>query len=222
MANLAKESIRQRYLGVDTAIVSDILDDKGRTHQGLSGKFASRSGTRLAGWAYTIAGEMAPGDAPSDPNKVAACQGVGPGDVTVWSGNGDGICYFGELIAIGMQYQGCVGALVEGGVRDIGALRLADFSVFSTYRTPVQSIGRWCVTAWQRPVCLPGATLRQVTVDPEDFILADDDGAIVIPGGLVEDVLIDAEKVMSREHELRDVLRTGTPLQEVVDRFGPI
>lgn len=217
-----RESVRRRFLEVDSANVSDILDSKGRAAQGLSAQFTPRSGTKLAGWAYTIGGEMAPGDAATDAKKIAACQQIGPSEVAVWSGNGDGICYFGELIAIGMQQKGCVGALVHGGVRDIRWLESAGFPVFATYRTPVQSIGRWRVTHWQTPVYLPGATGRHVTVHPGDFVLADEDGAIVIPSQLVDEVLVEAEAVTRREAELRDVLRAGTPLQEAIDRFGPI
>jgi 4-hydroxy-4-methyl-2-oxoglutarate aldolase len=220
--NKEKESVRRRFLEVDTANVSDILDGKGRAAQGLSAGFASRSGTKLAGWAFTIAGEMAPGNAPTDAEKIAACQDVGAGDVAVWSGNGDGVCYFGELIAIGMQQKGCVGALVDGGIRDIRWLEAAGFPVFATYRTPVQSIGRWRVTQWQAPVYLPGATSRHVVVHPGDFVLADEDGAIVIPAELVNEVLVEAEEVTRREARLREVLRAGTPLQDAIDRFGPI
>ena len=45
-----------------------------------------------------------------DPEKMKAVDGCGPGDITVWSGDGEGICYFGELIALGMKTRGCAGA----------------------------------------------------------------------------------------------------------------
>ena len=72
----------------------------------------------------------------------------------------------GELIALGMQERGCVGAVVDGGVRDLRWLRQHDFPVFARYRTPVQSIGRWSVTGWQEPVSISGATMRWVRVNP--------------------------------------------------------
>lgn len=217
-----REVLRMRYLEVDTANVADILDSRGHPDQALAADFAPRSGSRLAGWAYTINGEMSPGDEPTDPDKITACAGVGPGEITVWSGNGDGVCYFGELIALGMQQRGCAGAIVEGGIRDIAWLERAGFPVFATYRTPVQSIGRWHVTGHQRPVYLPGATVRRVTVRPGDFVLADEDGAIVIPSALCEEVLAEAERVTERERELRAALESGLSLRDTVDRYGPI
>ncbi|MGH3360069.1 MAG: RraA family protein [Nocardioidaceae bacterium] len=221
-ATADREPIRLRYVEVDTANVSDILDGLGHPDQALDARFLPYAGTTLAGWAYTIAGEMAPGDEPTDPRKVSACEGVGPSEIAVWSGNGDGVCYFGELIALGMQQRGCVGAIVEGGVRDLGWLERAGFPVFATYRTPVQSIGRWRVTEWQRPVYLPGATGRRVTVSPGDFVLADEDGAIVIPQALAEAVLTEAERVTEREREVRTALSAGMTLQDTIDRYGPI
>ncbi|MBO0850428.1 MAG: RraA family protein, partial [Pseudonocardia sp.] len=71
--------------------------------------------------------------------------------------------------------RGAVGALVDGGVRDLKWLRRHGFPVFGRYRTPVQSIGRWRVTGAQEPVYLRGATSRWVTVHPGDFVLADED-----------------------------------------------
>jgi hypothetical protein len=42
-----------------------------------------------------------------------------------------------------MKERGCVGALVDGGIRDIRWIADQDFPVFARYRTPVQSIARW-------------------------------------------------------------------------------
>jgi len=139
----AKEDIRKRYLAVDTSNVADILDTLGFFHQSLAPDFAPYplSAGRLAGWAYTIRGQMTPYPLGGDPEKMKACQGIGVGDISVWSGDGQGICYFGELIALGMQERGCAGALVDGGIRDIRWLAEHKFPVFARYRTPTQSIG---------------------------------------------------------------------------------
>lgn len=217
-----REAIRARFLTIDTANVSDVLDEMGVQGQALSADFVPRSGERLAGWAYPIQGESRPGGPPTDPLKLKACAGVGPGDVTVWSGDGQGSCYFGELIALGLQSQGCVGALVDGGVRDIAWLDKANFATFSTYRTPVQSIGRWQVRTWGEPVTLPGATGGEVTVNAGDFVLADTDGAIVIPAREVDHVLGRAEAVTLREVEIREALLEGTRLEDVIETFGAI
>jgi 4-hydroxy-4-methyl-2-oxoglutarate aldolase len=217
-----RSSIRERFLQVDTSNVADVLDDLGLPHQGLSPDFRPESGTRLAGWAYTIRGQMAPYSGSGDPLKMEACAGIGPDEISVWSGDGQGVCYFGELIALGMAERGSVGAVVDGGVRDLRWLREHQFPVFATYRTPIQSIGRWRVTAWQEPVYLAGATSQRVVVRPGDFLLADEDGCLVVPGDRIEEVLEAAEGLTRTEVAVREALRSGSSLSECLERFGHV
>jgi regulator of RNase E activity RraA len=217
-----RTDVRQRFLEVDTANVADILDNLGLPNQGLAADFAAVSGTRLAGWAYTISGQMQPYEGSGDPKKMEACHGIGADEISVWSGNGEGICYFGELIAIGMKERGSVGALVDGGVRDVRWLNEHEFPVFARYRTSVQSIGRWRVTSWQEPISLRGATSTWVKVSPGDFILADEDGAIVIPHAHVESVLEEAEALTATETKVRAALASGKSLAECLAEYGHV
>jgi 4-hydroxy-4-methyl-2-oxoglutarate aldolase len=153
---------------------------------------------------------------------MKACQGISPGEVTVWSGDGEGICYFGELIAIGMKERGCVGSLVDGGIRDVRWIGQHEFPVFARYRTPVQSIGRWKVNAWQTPVFLRGATTSLVKIEPGDFIFGDEDGVLTIPAAIVEQVLEEAEKLTNAEVSIRAELSAGMTLAEALNKFGHV
>ncbi|MBB6097330.1 regulator of RNase E activity RraA [Deinobacterium chartae] len=219
-----KQEIRARYLEVDTANVADVLDELGYPDYGLSSAFwPIREGSKLAGWAYTVRGQMTPYPGSGDPAKMEAVSGLEEGEVSVWSGGGaEGVCFFGELIALGMRERGCAGALIDGGIRDIRWINEMQFPVFTRYRTPVQSIGRWQVNAWQVPVYLPGATAERVVVRPGDFILADFDGAIVIPAELAETVLERAEALTQKERLIREDLRQGASLPEVLAKYGHV
>lgn len=219
-----REALRVRFLSVDTSNVADVLDKLGHPNQGLAADFLPYPSTagRLAGWAYTIRGRMMPYGESGDPEKMRACHGVSPGEVTVWAGDGEGVCYFGELIATGMKERGCVGALVDGGVRDVRWIGQLGFPVYARYRTPIQSIGRWKVDASQVPVAVRGATVRQVTIAPGDFILADEDGALVVPASLVAQVLDDAEKLTRTEVAIRSELAAGLTLAEALRKYGHV
>lgn len=225
MDHAAAERIRQRYLLVDTSNVADVLDELGLVHQGLSSAFTPfpADGGKLAGWAYPILGEMReyPLD-DRDPDKMAACGELFPGSVSVWAGVGSGVCFFGELIAIGMKEKGSVGALLDGGIRDVGWLKRIDFPVYARYRTPIQSIGRWKVISSGIPVTMPGATCEHVEVKPGDFVLADADGAIVIPADVVEEVLTRAEELGRSEVQIREQLEAGLTLAEALAKFGHV
>jgi 4-hydroxy-4-methyl-2-oxoglutarate aldolase len=204
--------------------VADVLDTLGLPDQGLASDFRSFPASigAMGGWAYTIRGQMTPFPLGGDADKMKACHGVKPGELTVWSGDGEGICYFGELISIGMKERGAVGALVDGGIRDVRWLGQLGFPVYARYRTPVQSIGRWKVNAWQVPVTLRGATTKWVKVEPGDFILADDDGAIVIPQSIVPKVLEESERLTGIEVRLRAELAQGLSLDAALKKYGHV
>jgi len=221
---LDRGEIRHRFLEVDASNVGDVLDLMGYPDQGLHPDFAPLpvNGGKLAGFAYTIRGQMTPYSGQGDPEKMKACQGISADEVSVWSGDGEGICYFGELIALGMKERGSVGALVDGGVRDVRWLGAHGYPVFARYRTPVQSIGRWKVTGWQIPVSMRGATTGYVSVSPGDFILGDEDGAIVIPAKLIPEVLAKAEELTRTEIKIREELAKGLTLNEALVRYGHV
>jgi regulator of RNase E activity RraA len=121
-----------------------------------------------------------------------------------------------------MAQHGATGALVDGGIRDVRALREHGFPTFARYCTSVQSIGRWRVTDWQVPVAMPGATSKRVIVSPGDFILADEDGAVVVPRKHVKEVLARAETMAASEARIRDALKAGMSLSEALDQFGHV
>jgi 4-hydroxy-4-methyl-2-oxoglutarate aldolase len=219
-----KEEIRLRYLEVDTSNVADVLDGMNLLQQGLAADFGPYPDTckRMAGWAYTIRGQMTPYPQGGDSDKMAACQGLSPGEISVWSGNGEGICYFGELIALGMKEKGCTGALLDGGIRDVRWIGEHAFPVFARYRTPVQSIGRWKVNACQIPVYMRGHDGGNVIVRPGDFILCDDDGAIVIPIEHVESVLLESERLTQVEKNIRIEIANGLGLGDALKKYGHV
>jgi regulator of RNase E activity RraA len=218
------EAIRRRYLKVDTATVADVLDVLGLPNQGLAPQFAPypANAGRMGGWAYTLRGKMARYAGSGDPQKMKAVDGVGRGELAVWSGEGKGVCFFGELIALGMKRRGCAGALVDGGIRDIEWIGRQRFPVYARYRTPVQSIGRWKVTARQVPVPMPGATIRSVTVHPGDFVLADADGVIVVPERIAAKVLAEAERLTEKEVRIRRELDRGATLKAMLKKYGHV
>lgn len=86
----------------------------------------------------------------------------------------------------------------------------------------MQSIGRWKVTASQIPVFLRGATTSLVRVNPGDFIVADEDGAIVIPAALVEQVLAEAERLTMVERDIRVELKKGLSLADALKKYGHV
>lgn len=226
MAELNRSEIRKRFLEIDTAVVCDVFDEREWPVMALDAALqrVTYPQVKLAGWAYTIEGQFTVAKG-ADRLKLEIVDQLPEDSVTVWAGtNARGICLFGDLIAGTMFRRGCRGAVVDGGVRDVAAIsrELPDFPVFSRYRSPVQSVGRWRVTRHNVPIYMPGALGDLVAVSPGDFILGDGDGVVVIPRNRVLEVLERAEEIVRREREARSLSAQGLTAQEMLEKYGHV
>lgn len=204
-----------------TAVVSDVFDDLGRRPPVLHHAITPlRSGIAFAGPAYTIAGRSEDFDGGDRP-KLRAIDEMPDGCVAVWAGTDiRGVCCFGDLLATSMQARGVAGVVVDGGVRDASFLSGMDLPVLARFRTPAQGIGRWKVTAVQEPVRLRGGIDDEVLVSPGDVVVGDDDGIVVVPTDLVDEVAARAAAWAEGEDEARDAIADGLPLLAALERFG--
>jgi regulator of RNase E activity RraA len=78
------------------------------------------------------------------------------------------------------------------------------------------------VNGWQVPVSVRGATSQWVTVRPGDFVLGDEDGALVIPNDMVDTVLAEAERLTEKERLIRTELQQGLSLAEALAKYGHV
>jgi regulator of RNase E activity RraA len=69
---------------------------------------------------------------------------------------------------------------------------------------------------------LRGATTERVTINPGDFILADEDGALVIPANVIERVLVESERLTKLEHDIRKEISAGLSLQQALEKYGHV
>lgn len=183
-------------------------------HEGLgrTGFFGSQLrpthlGSRIGGTAVTVLSW--PGD-----NLMihAAVEQCGPGDVlvvTTTSPCEDGM--FGELFATALQLRGVRGLVTTGGVRDISELHAMGFPVWSR-AVSAQGTVKATAGSVNVPVTVGGQLVR-----PGDAILADDDGAMVVPRQDVDRALTAAQARIDKEEATRQAFRDG---QLGLDRYG--
>lgn len=153
-------------------------------------------GATVAGPAYPL--ECAPGD-----NLAIhiAMEKVPRGSVLVIKTNDFVAGYWGEVLTVAAEAAGVKGLVIDGGVRDIAALRMRRFPVFSrgisvrgTIKASIPSVGK--------PLSFTGTP-----VAVGDLVLADDDGVVIVPKAVAADVLAkgkaraDKETVMMAELE---------------------
>ena len=206
-----------------TAVIADIFDNLGRLPPVLDINLfpIPGPGVQFAGPAYTIAGESHSWSGRGDRDKLAAIDAMPAGVVAVWAGNDiRGVCCFGDLLATAMKARGCAGVVVDGGVRDLAYLRSLNLPMMARYRTPAQSIGRWRVIDRQVPIRVRGALEDWVRVEPGDVVLADDDGAIIVPTALLSNIATQAVEWANKDSKAREDIRKGTSLLEALDTYG--
>ena len=213
----------QSLMEAGTAVISDVFDKMGHLPPVLDNTLVPVPGPGIsfAGPAYTISGESHRWSGRGDRTKLAAIDAMAPGVVPVWAGNDiRGVCCFGDLLSEAMKARGCAGVVVDGGVRDLAYLKTLELPMMVRYRTPAQAIGRWRVTDRQVVIRVRGALEDWVEVRPDDIVVADDDGVIILPGALVDRIEAQVLGWAEKDSRARKDIRTGTPLLEALDKYG--
>ncbi|TWG07900.1 fumarylacetoacetate hydrolase family protein [Saccharopolyspora dendranthemae] len=119
-----------------------------------------------------------------------------PGDVLVVEARGErGSGTVGDILALRAQVLGAAGIVTDGGVRDHTAVKGLDIPTFSGGPHPAV-LGRKHVP-WDNDITV---ACGGATVQPGDVIVGDDDGVLVIPPGLLDQVL-DAAVEQEAEEE---------------------
>lgn len=135
-------------------------------------------GAKVCGPAFTV--ECRPGD---NLALHRALDLVEPGQVLAVQAHGFLAGHWGEILAVAAQERGVAGLVIEGGLRDLDALRERGFPAFSTGR----SVRR---TTKHDPGVFGGQIrLGGVAVDPGDVILGDTDGVVVVPADHAAEIL---------------------------------
>ncbi|GGI04084.1 4-carboxy-4-hydroxy-2-oxoadipate aldolase/oxaloacetate decarboxylase [Egicoccus halophilus] len=179
--------------------VATVHEAMGRT--GLLGTELSpiQRGARIAGTAVTVTCQ--PGD-----NLMihAAVEQVTNGDVlvvTTTSPSTDGM--FGELLATSLRAHGCVGLVIDAGVRDVDELNELGFPVW-TRAVSAQGTVKATPGSVNVPVVCAGGV-----VHPGDVVVADDDGVVVVPRAGAAAASQAAQDRLEREAATRQRLAAG-------------
>lgn len=157
-----------------------------------------------------------PGSVVSGPVRIASCgQGdnravhevmarVEPGDVLLLRmPRPEPIALLGELLATQAKVQGAIGVLVDAAVRDVTQIKSLGLPVWARY---IRVIG--ANKNIRGEIDVP-VTVGGILVSPGDFLVLDDDGAVVVPKGKVSKTIEASGKRVGKEGDLLAKYREG-------------
>jgi regulator of RNase E activity RraA len=202
------------------AVVSDCLDKIGLRDNLMAPHIRPiYQHAKLAGYASTV--HAVPVDGPPEDRdewykgELQAVDALQPGDVMVVSScHGS---YWGELLATASRYRGAVGLVADAYTRDTLALIDMEFPTFVAGISAADSLGRIDVDEVGGEIQSGG-----VTVANGDLVLADYDGVVVVPAGVAEEVISEAEEKVSGENLVREKLAEGMPVWDAFQTYGVI
>ncbi len=201
-----------------SAVVADALDSLGCVHQSPRVQLPPLTEvSMLVGRCKTtLWADMAH----SDPNpyelELIAVDGCRPDDVLIAAAGGSmrsGI--WGELLSTAARNSGCVGAIVDGAVRDVSKMTAMGFPVFARGACLYDSLNRQRVIDIDISVEIDG-----VRFHPGDLVFADQDGVVVVPQAVEHEAIHRAWKKVHAENVTRDAIRAGSKALAAYQKYG--
>jgi regulator of RNase E activity RraA len=208
---------RYRALGDASGVLSDVMDRLGIPGVvGASTLKPTMPGKVIAGTALTVRNALQHGDGYANArvptNKMAEFEAHNlalPGDVVVIQGVA-GVSNMGGISAQTAKRQGEVGAIIEGGIRDVAHSRSVDFPIWASEITPIT--GKWRLETMEINGDIDIAGMR---VSCGDIVFADDTGVCFVPIARAEEVLLWTERIVRAEVIKCDAIDTGMHIADL-------
>jgi len=205
----------QALAGVATATLTTILLKKGLRNVWIRGAFPLAPGTpRKVGRAFTVRfiparEDLATPESWSSPKSTrAAVEQMPEGCIAVVDANGvKDAGFWGDILCARMARRGVAGLVSDGAVRDLAGVLSTGLSIWASGAAAPPSVAGLTFVDWQQPIGCGG-----VAVFPDDVIVADQDGAVVIPAALLDEVAALAVEQERLEGWIMDEVQGGATL----------
>jgi regulator of RNase E activity RraA len=200
---------------VSTATLTTVLLKKGLRNVWMRGTKPLRPGQpRLVGRAFTLRfiparEDLATPESWSKPISTrAAIEAMPPGCIVVADAMGvtdAGI--FGDILCARMHKRGVAALVTDGALRDVAGVLATGLPAWCQGVAAPPSVAGLTFVNWQEPIGCGG-----VAVLPDDVVVVDDDGAVLIPAALLSDVLQAAPEQERLENWIMQEVDQGSAL----------
>ncbi len=218
MSDASIDALRQHR--IPTAVLSDTLDAMGLHNQAMRSiirpldlalDMVGRARTGLFMPVYHVEPAINPYEL-----EIRLIDSLDADQVVVLAcGDSGRIAPWGELLSTAAMARKAAGCVTDGLVRDVRQIRRMGFPVFHGGIGPLDSKGRGRIMEIEVPVECAGVLVR-----PQDLVVGDADGVVVIPRDVEEAVISRAIQKVTGENDTREALLRGESLQSVFQRYG--
>ena len=212
------DKLTERLSKCYASAVHDVLREKGFGNCVLPPEIqALKRGQKLFGEIYTVSGHI---DYTLSRHESLllwsqVLSKVPNKKVIVCQPNTHSVALMGELSARALMVKETKGYLMDGHCRDVEEIIEAKFPVFCRLSTAADIVERWKYDTLGMPI-----TIGSVTICSGDFIIADMDGAVIIPKEVAEEVITKTEEVMFTESEMRKAILSGMDPEQAYLKFN--
>ncbi|MBI5278657.1 MAG: ribonuclease activity regulator RraA [Burkholderiales bacterium] len=208
-------SIVEKLKGVTTATLTTVLLKKGLRNVWIRGTRPLAPGyPRLVGRAFTLRfvpqrEDLATPASWGNPISTrAAIEAMPAGCIAVAGAmriTDAGI--FGDILCARMRKREVAGLVTDGVIRDIAGVLGTQLPVWCQGTAAPSSVTGLTFVGWQEPIDCGG-----VAVFPNDVIVVDQDGAVLIPAALLDDVIAESVEQERLEGWIMGQVEQGVPL----------
>lgn len=178
--------------GIATATITTVLLKKGLRNVWMRGTRPLQAGQkRIVGPAFTLRfvparEDLATPESWASPISTrGAIEAMPSGCIAVVDAMGiTGAGIFGDILCQRMKVREVAGLVTDGVVRDLAGVIATGLPVWCNGAAAPPSVAGLTFVGWQEPIGCGG-----VAVFPDDVVVVDDDGAVVIPKALVDEIV---------------------------------
>lgn len=209
------KAIADALRATTTATLTTVLLKKGIRRCWMNGPMPLfNAGERVVGRAFTLRfvparEDLATPESWSSPRSTrAAIEDMPEGCIAVVDAMGvQDAGIFGDILTARMKKRGVAALVTDGVVRDGAGVESTGLPVWCSGVAAPASVAGLTFVGWQEPIGCGG-----VAVFPNDLVVADGDGAVVIPAALVEEVAKAAVEQERLEGWIMREVERGVPL----------
>jgi 4-hydroxy-4-methyl-2-oxoglutarate aldolase len=205
---------------VEVASVADAMEQLYGQRAYMSHEMRPLFTTKFAGPAVTVLmkKEEHKEGAPASQGMLDAIDAAAAGSVYVMVlPDGTDFAGMGGLMATAMKFRGLAGAVLDASVRDTPQIKKLQFPVYSRGIVPSTTVNHYRFAGSNVPVMCAG-----VLVNPNDIIVADEDGVVVVPRAKAAEVLKKAQQLDDTEHQMLPFIEKFRSMKEAIQKFGRI